>query len=1084
MILFLVSISTMIAIMAVAGDNNPAIFRKDVSKTPDAASAKAKLNVMGVWFPVYTADDDPAVIEYRDQEGDLIRTETKAKPLVITYTDVTFAGDGHEYADVFAAVSRDDGNTWKRMNLSRMADKSSFTLANGMPYYGHCKKPVMHVKGNKIFVTWSSKYARGGKPRYAIDTGDDYPYDDNYYTEDIWGVAGSQQSVDYTDYDYNISYPEVGEVPFSVVWCVRGIIATQKDVDKGLGEFVGDIVWFKPERITSGRRDAYQLFAGGSSRGDFGIVWQEDPKGLFPGKGFGPGSGWSGARSNAGTDIWYTYIPAKQFTKVDKNFEAGGDPHHDLDAVKRPKALVPMSLPVRLTDNLGVNTKNTVFYDADGDPIPGTGTNIGEDKEGERLYINGNDGIWCYDPDAEEPYNGFYTYTNYNDEEITAAVTCDGRLLDGDTGASRPNLFLQPYCAYGCTQTPGDTSDDVYSAWAIIGYEETKGAGSGPPEDTGSGGEPQDDGTGNEEYKSDEGKNIHFLSFDFQFRAGYDTATGQLRPMTDAQLAKVLVQDHDILNLQATDLATGDLLWLEDEEGNLVLDIWGEPIPAYQSGKRVRFILQGKSAMGDSKTTLIAVWREAEEGKGKTSDIMLRRNEVTGRGNPYAFKWFQNVQNMSAVTIDETWVDPDHDPSADDPEHDGTKVIRWHQEPGNLSDHTAANPYDDGRAMRGQIRGDRVVMGYLWTPNWYAARNYNDKYDFYIRRSFDGGRTWTTDPDGTGDVEHIDIYQDPTAADPADKHYEVITSYAPGDWEPARNVTRLSSNDVSGLEPRIVATPGTIKKSGVWTGEPEDKQNKKVFYLSYGLEANDETQAPTDMFWSVTNNWGQTLKWVEKEINPGSDSNHAGEIVEVFAWLAKDDDAEEGEAQIRMTPSGERMYACWLEESAKKSDITFRRIMDPLFPVNVAIMVDGFTLEADDATPIPGVEVRLTSDTDDSTLTALSGEDGYFTFEGLSESTYTVSVVGDIVFEEPSMSVALDTDNPNARVRFRKCSIDVGDFDDDCDIDRSDVYVLRPYLNQPASVFPEGDINGDGTINILDMRTLIGMCTCPDCECP
>jgi len=37
-----------------------------------------------------------------------------------------------------------------------------------------------------------------------------------------------------------------------------------------------------------------------------------------------------------------------------------------------------------------------------------------------------------------------------------------------------------------------------------------------------------------------------------------------------------------------------------------------------------------------------------------------------------------------------------------------------------------------------------------------------------------------------------------------------------------------------------------------------------------------------------------------------------------------------------MTPDGSRFYATWLEEGADGSDILFRRIMSPAFPVNVA----------------------------------------------------------------------------------------------------------------------------------------------------
>ena len=45
------------------------------------------------------------------------------------------------------------------------------------------------------------------------------------------------------------------------------------------------------ERLTSGRRDAFQLFAGAGTGVAFAIVWQEDPKGLRPGEGEGPRPG-------------------------------------------------------------------------------------------------------------------------------------------------------------------------------------------------------------------------------------------------------------------------------------------------------------------------------------------------------------------------------------------------------------------------------------------------------------------------------------------------------------------------------------------------------------------------------------------------------------------------------------------------------------------------------------------------------------------------------------------------------------------------------------------------------------------------
>ena len=268
----------------------------------------------------------------------LIRVDTEAKPIVAIYCD-ELPETGAHY--VFASISRDDGNTWKRRNISRMADKSSFTLANGQEYYGHCKKPVFQVKGNKILVAWTTKFAKGGKPRYSITTCDDpateeietadpetglcritchgdgdnevcepdYPYDDLYYADDIWGVSGPQRSVDYTDQ----GCPEVGEVPYSAVWVARAVILTASDLTKAPWNVVdadnnplyvvGDIVWYKPERLTSARRDANQNFLAGADGAGFAVTWQEDPKGLHPGEAKGPGPGWGGATTNHKTDI-------------------------------------------------------------------------------------------------------------------------------------------------------------------------------------------------------------------------------------------------------------------------------------------------------------------------------------------------------------------------------------------------------------------------------------------------------------------------------------------------------------------------------------------------------------------------------------------------------------------------------------------------------------------------------------------------------------------------------------------------------------------------------------------------------------
>ena len=59
-----------------------------------------------------------------------------------------------------------------------------------------------------------------------------------------------------------------------------------------------------------------------------------------------------------------------------------------------------------------------------------------------------------------------------------------------------------------------------------------------------------------------------------------------------------------------------------------------------------------------------------------------------------------------------------------------------------------------------------------------------------------------------------------------------------------------------------------------------------------------------------------------------------------------------------------------------------------------------------------------------------------------------------------------------------------GDLDDNGMVDRDDIAIINFHRNQPASVHPAADIDGDGTITVLDARKILRMCTCPRCVCP
>jgi hypothetical protein len=101
-----------------------------------------------MWFnvPVQATSDDIEYVEYLTLVDDLdfVTIREYARPLVAFYEDgpvnMILEGSGgfygHGARDMFAALSLDDGDTWKRANVSRSADKSSIKV------YGECVERV------------------------------------------------------------------------------------------------------------------------------------------------------------------------------------------------------------------------------------------------------------------------------------------------------------------------------------------------------------------------------------------------------------------------------------------------------------------------------------------------------------------------------------------------------------------------------------------------------------------------------------------------------------------------------------------------------------------------------------------------------------------------------------------------------------------------------------------------------------------------------------------------------------------------------------------------------------------------------
>jgi hypothetical protein len=125
------------------------MFTRSVSSAPGVSfvtepeGEHAYMSMMNFYVPAQLASGEITEIEYYNIDDVLVKVEPNAKPLinvylfgpVITFDDFSQSGfPGHGRRDAYAAVSLDDGATWKKTNLSDSGDKSSFDIPEpGIP---------------------------------------------------------------------------------------------------------------------------------------------------------------------------------------------------------------------------------------------------------------------------------------------------------------------------------------------------------------------------------------------------------------------------------------------------------------------------------------------------------------------------------------------------------------------------------------------------------------------------------------------------------------------------------------------------------------------------------------------------------------------------------------------------------------------------------------------------------------------------------------------------------------------------------------------------------------------------------------
>lgn len=186
-------------------------------------------------------------------------------------------------------------------------------------------------------------------------------------------------------------------------------------------------------------------------------------------------------------------------------------------------------------------------------------------------------------------------------------------------------------------------------------------------------------------------------------------------------------------------------------------------------------------------------------GIGDTNPIL--QGIVQGEGNQQRLlTWHQCPSDGVQTVGDFTAV------TCDDDDRDDDFV--------NLTDQSWYMPLDVAKGHRGFLDGDFVMFLYAWSPNWRLNAKGNDRYDLYIRRSFDGANTWSVTPSsfsasdgnsypGDGTITCEQYRPIPGTFEPGERvDPKVCFEFQAGGAEHGRNVTMHRSMNTTTLDPR------------------------------------------------------------------------------------------------------------------------------------------------------------------------------------------------------------------------------------------------------------------------------------------
>ena len=308
-----------------------------------------------------------------------------------------------------------------------------------------------------------------------------------------------------------------------------------------------------------------------------------------------------------------------------------------------------------------------------------------------------------------------------------------------------------------------------------------------------------------------------------------------------------------------------------------------------ENARRARVLAQPTTA---GNTNIVFLFKQGLDTEAAPSDIVMRR--ALGGFDPANVVPAIDAERCRAHVnnADEDTEGPDED--LDDPGTDiriddlhlaavnlsGTTAVG--QQPGGALDaDTSANELEDGKGLRGVLKGDELLVAYSHVPDLPSFNQFGDSepYNLYVMVSSDGGAT----------------------------------------WHAVHNLSGLSAGEgLTEVEPRLVPTsnsgPGCAPASA--PVDPTDCQDPKVYYVGFGTQIHSDQGEPKthqDVYMSITTDGGRTFS-TPQAISIGDSIFGVG------------DDIVDRELQLKVRPDGAEAYVVWSTAPATTEDVAYLRL--------------------------------------------------------------------------------------------------------------------------------------------------------------